>query len=78
MGFDMKMDLPKSALVIASVFWISGFLILCECPGWFGISTGFAAVPAFYGKGRVRTWGRVVFGAGLVMTGVHLALKLLN
>jgi hypothetical protein len=66
----MKMDLPKMSLVIAGVFFVCGFLILCDCPGWFAISAGFALPPVIRGNGRIRTWAWIVFVAALLMTGV--------
>ena len=52
----MKLDFPKAMLTVSLVMFISGFMILCDCPGWFGISALFAGLAAWKGKGRFRMW----------------------
>jgi hypothetical protein len=65
-----KPQVARICLTISAVLFLLGFLILCFCPGWYGIAAAFAGVAAWSGTGRVRTWAIILCAASLIMTGL--------
>jgi hypothetical protein len=59
------------SLIIACVFFFSGFLILCDCPSWYAIAAGFAGISAWAGRGRTRKWAIVCLVASLIVAGME-------
>jgi hypothetical protein len=68
----MKLDLAKISLALSIVMFVSGFMILCDCPGWFGISALFAAFAAWKSKGRFRICSLALLAAALLIASAQL------
>jgi membrane protein implicated in regulation of membrane protease activity len=66
----------KSCLGIGLLLFVMGFLLLCYCPGWYGLAAGFTGITALVGKGRLRNWGIVCLIASLAFTAFHWTLKI--
>jgi hypothetical protein len=64
----MKLKFARTMLAVAILLFFSGFMILCNCPGWFVISAVFAALAVWKAFGKVRVFACIVLGAALVMT----------
>lgn len=60
-------------LTVSIVMFLSGFMILCDCPGWFGISALFAGLAASRSKGKFRMWSLVLFVAALLIAALQFS-----
>jgi hypothetical protein len=67
--------LSKISLTVSVVLFFLGFLILCECPGWYVLAAAFAIVPAWKGTSKIRRWGIICLIACLAMAVVHAIVK---
>ena len=72
----MKASVAKISLVVALVLFLTGFLVLCYCPGWYALAAGFAGVSAWLGSGRTRAWGVLGGVASLALTVFHIYGKM--
>src|SRR5260370_4034 len=66
-----KSSVAKVSLTVATVLFVSGFFLLCDCPGWYALASTFAGVAAWYGAERIRKLAIACFVRSLVMTGIH-------
>jgi len=71
----VRKRIAEISLVVALVLFLSGFLVLCYCPGWYALAAGFSGVTVWLGAGRMRAWGVLWVAASLVLTAVHAYAK---
>ena len=64
----MKIKAARICLFFASLLFVFGILLLCHCPGLFGVAALLALVSTLAGNGLVRVVGIAVCAACLVGT----------
>lgn len=62
----MKIKAARICLFFASLLFVFGILLLCHCPGLFGVAALLALVSTVAGAGLVRVVGIVACAACLV------------
>jgi hypothetical protein len=72
----VKPRLANVSLAAASVLFLSGFFILCECPGWFAVAAGFAGLAALTSKGKLRMCAIGLLICSLAATGIETYILL--
>ncbi len=72
----MRTRIAKASLVVALVLFVTGLFLLCACPGWYALASGFAGVTVWLGGGRMRAWGALLLVASLLLNGGHTYAKL--
>ncbi|HXD00421.1 MAG TPA: hypothetical protein VN048_13850 [Verrucomicrobiae bacterium] len=68
----MKARIAKISLAIAWILFFTGFLILCDCPGWYALAAGFAGIAVWAAKGRTRTWAIVCLVVSVIVVGLNI------
>jgi hypothetical protein len=61
-------------LSVAAFLFLTGFGLLCYCPGWFALASAFAAIAAWFGTERTRFWAMACLVVSLIMTGFNFYL----
>ena len=51
-GQTRRGQIAKARLIISVILFLLGFLVLCYCPGWYAIASGFAGIAAETAKAR--------------------------
>ena len=72
----MKTRIARISLAVAVTLFFTGFLVLCNCPGWYALAATFAAVSAWLGSQRTRFWGVILVAGSLVLAAGHTYGKL--
>lgn len=68
----MKSSIAKISLIVAGVLFFTGFLVLCSCPGWYALASGFAGIAVWLGVGKIRKWAMVWLIFSLFITSLSL------
>jgi hypothetical protein len=55
--------------------FVSGFMVMCACPGWFLISAIFAALAVWKSSGKRKNYAFILLALALVMTTVEVIAK---
>jgi membrane protein implicated in regulation of membrane protease activity len=61
----MKHKATRICLAVSVVLFVLGGIVLCHCPGWFGLAAGFAVAPSWLGTRPVRVAALIVLLASL-------------
>ncbi len=68
----MKPALGRICFGLAVVTLVSGFFVMCACPGWFGVGAAFAALSVRCCTPGLKFYAWLVLLASLAMTVLHL------
>jgi hypothetical protein len=49
----LKARVGRIALALAVILFVSGFFMLCDCPGMYALAAALAAVAAWAGNGKL-------------------------
>ena len=66
-----KDSIARISLTVAWVFFVTGFFVLCDCPGWYAIAMGFALDAVWLSRGRRR----VIASFCAVLSGICIVVQ---
>ncbi len=67
----MRTRIVRVCLAVGLMLFFSGFLVLGDCPEWYGLAAAFKGVGVWLGTGTTRRWAIVLLAASLAMTGLE-------
>lgn len=71
----MRTRIVRVSFAVSLMLFLSGFLVLGDCPEWYALAASFAGVGVWLGTGVTRRWAIVLLVASLAMTGLELYSK---
>jgi len=64
----VKPRIAKISLVVSAILFVTGFGVLCACPGWYALAAAFAGGAVWAGTRRTRRWAVVWLITCLIFT----------
>lgn len=71
MNANVMLKFSRATLAVSILFFFVGFMILCDCPGWFASTALLAALAIPLGSPRVRLYAIIFCIAGISMAAVR-------